>query len=200
MVYPLDSRSRAQKFNTQPPHQRPPATATRRFLPGGQSVHPGAIMPLLVDRCYKITVRVTQPAGGQGVLFAVGDVSGGMVCYIEDGRTKLFYNGFGTYFSLIGPDVAAGDRNVVLEYEAIGQRRGRGRLLVDDVAGEWGELSSTFMGSIHEGLDIGLDRRGPVSWELKNKYGAFRYSGKIHDMVVVSGAFSPDTVLTAAAP
>jgi hypothetical protein len=57
-------------------------------------------------------------------------------------------------------------------------------------------LSATFMGSIHEGLDIGLDRRGPVSWELKNKYGAFRYTGAIEDLVIVSGAFAPDTVLT----
>lgn len=195
MVYPLDSRSRAQKFNSQPPHQRPPATSTRRFLPGGQSVHPGAVMPLLVDRCYSITIRLAHPDAGQGVLWAIGDVSGGMVAYIEDGRAKLYYNGFGTFWTLVGPDVAPGERRVALEYEAIGQRRGRGRLLVDDIAGEWGELSATFMGSIHEGLDIGLDRRGPVSWDLKNRYGAFRYTGVIHDLVIVSGTFSSDTVL-----
>ncbi len=42
-------------------------------------------------------------------------------------------------------------------------------------------------------LDIGLDRRGPVSWALKDKYGAFRYGGTIHDLVIDTGAFAPDT-------
>ena len=116
-------------------------------------------------------------------------------CLYRGWTRHLYYNGFGTFWTLVGPDVAPGERRVALEYEAIGQRRGRGRLLVDDIAGEWGELSATFMGSIHEGLDIGLDRRGPVSWDLKNRYGAFRYTGVIHDLVIVSGAFSSDTVL-----
>jgi len=49
------------------------------------------------------------------------------------------------------------------------------------------------MSGFHEGMDIGIDRRGPVSWDLKERHGAFRYSGTIHEVIVESGAFAPDS-------
>ncbi len=193
MVYPLDSRSPIQKFNELPAHQRPPATSTRRFLPNAQSVHRGIIVPLIADRSYSISVGFTQSPGDQGVLFAIGDITGGMVAYIENGRLHLVYNGFGEYHTLSGPEVAEGDRVARLEYEALGKRRGRGRLVMDgETGGEWSDLSPTMMYGFHEGLDIGLDRRGPVSWELKARHGVFRYSGRIRELVIESGAFAPD--------
>ena len=192
MVYPLDGRSPAQKFNQLAPHQRPPAGGVRRFMPGGQSVHRGIIVPLIGDRTFKITVRCLHGAVDQGVLFAIGDIAGGMVCYIEGGRLKLTYNGFGEVTEVVGPGVTAGERRIALDFEALGKRQGRARLLVDDAATDWGELSPTMLGGFHEGLDIGLDRRGPVDWRLKDAYGAFRYGGVIHDVVIASGAFAPD--------
>ena len=80
----------------------------------------------------------------------------------------------------------------MLEYEALGRRRGRGRLVLDGDSGEWGELTPTLMGGFHEGLDIGLDRRAPVDWALRDRHGIFRYGGTIHDVVIESGAFAPD--------
>jgi hypothetical protein len=59
-------------------------------------------------------------------------------------------------------------------------------------SGEWGELTPTLMGGFHEGLDIGLDRRAPVDWALRDRHGIFRYGGTIHDLVVESGPFAPD--------
>lgn len=194
MVYPLDGRSPTQKFNELPPHMRPPASARRRFLPGGQSVHRALIVPLIADRCFTISVALKQKAGDQGVLFAIGDITGGMVVYIEDGRLNIVYNGFGEHHTLKGPAVPPGERRVQLEYEALGKRRGRGRLVVDSgEAGAWSDLSPTLLNGIHEGLDIGLDRRGPVSWDLKRRHGAFRYAGIIHELIIESGAFAPDS-------
>jgi hypothetical protein len=48
------------------------------------------------------------------------------------------------------------------------------------------------MGGFHEGLDIGLDRRAPVDWALRERHGVFRYDGTIHDIVVESGPFALD--------
>ena len=192
MVYPLDNRTPTQKYNQVPPHQRAPVGGTRRFLPGAQTVHRGIVVPLIGDRNFTITVRCRQADGDQGVLFAFGDISGGMVAYVEGGRLKLYYNGFSEVTEVTGPPVPAGERRIVLEYEALGGRRGRGRLLVDGAGTEWGDLSPSLLGGLHEGLDIGLDRRGPVSWELKTKYGAFRYGGTIHDLVITSGEYAPD--------
>jgi hypothetical protein len=116
-----------------------------------------------------------------------------LVLYIEDGALRLTYNGFGRFHALVGPAVPEGERSAVLEVEALGRRRSRGRLMLDTgEAGEWGELSPTLMGGFHEGLDIGLDRRAPVDWALRDRHGIFRYGGAIHDVVIESGAFAPD--------
>lgn len=194
LVYPLDSRTPFQKLSELAPHQRPPASGRRRFLPNTQTIHRGVIQPLIADRTYKISVKLHRAAKDMGVLFAIGDVSGGMVLYIEDDRLQLVYNGFGEYRTLSGPTVAPGERVATLEYEASGARRGRGRLVLDDgSATDWHDLSPTMMSGFHEGMDIGIDRRGPVSWDLKERHGAFRYSGTIHEVIVESGAFAPDS-------
>jgi hypothetical protein len=193
MVYPLDNRTPAEKFLELPPHQRPPAKSRRRFLPNGQTVHRAVIAPLIGNRNFTIVARLRHGAGDQGVLFAIGDVTGGLVLYIEDGDLRLTYNGFGRFYTLAGPAVAEGERSAVLEYEALGRRRGRGRLVLDgDDPGEWNELTPTLMGGFHEGLDIGLDRRAPVDWGLHERHGIFRYGGTIRDVVVESGPFAPD--------
>ena len=193
MVYPLDNRTPAEKFLDLPPHQRPPTESRRRFLPNGQTVHRSVIAPLIGNRNFKIVVRFRHRAKDQGVLIAIGDVSGGLVLYIEDGALRLTYNGFGRFHALKGPSVPEGERSAALECEALGRRRGRGRLTLDTgEASEWVELNPTLMGGFHEGLDIGLDRRAPVDWALRERHGVFRYGGTIHEVLIESGAFAPD--------
>ncbi len=198
LVYPLDNRTAGQRFNSQPPHARPPRSGRRRFLPGGQTVHPGQVLPLIADRSYRIEVRLSHASGQEGVLFAIGDVTGGMVAYVEHRRVTLFYNGFGEHSVVPGPELPAGDHLVVWEFEAVGQRRGRCRLLVDEAGSEWSEIGPTLLAGTHEGLDIGLDRRGPVSWDIKDRHGAFRYGGTIHELVIEPGPLAPDSLLTLA--
>ena len=194
MVYPLDNRSPAQKFNELAPHQRPPSGGRRRFLPDGQTVHRSVVVPLIADRSFTFAVSFRHAIGDEGVLFAVGDVTGGMVLTLEDGELQLIYNGFGEFAEIAGPVVPGGERFATLEYEALGKRRGRGRLVLDTgSASDWQALSPTLMYGFHEGLDIGLDRRGPVSWVLQRRRGVFRYGGTIHDVVVESGPFAPDS-------
>ena len=198
MVYPLDNRTPAQKFLEVPPHQRPAAIGRRRFLPNGQTVHRNVIAPLIGNRNFAITARFRHGAADEGVLFAIGDVAGGLVIYIEDGTLRLTYNGFGRFHTLAGPAVPEGERSAALEFEALGRRRGRGRLVLDrSDTGEWHDLSPTLMGGFHEGLDIGLDRRAPVDWVLWERHGIFRYGGTIRDVVVESGPFAPDMSLAA---
>ncbi|HTT80913.1 MAG TPA: arylsulfatase [Stellaceae bacterium] len=193
MVYPLDNRTPTQRYNELPPDRRPPASGRRRFLPGAQTVHRGVVTPLVADRNFTIAVRLRHPAGAAGVLVAIGDVTGGLVIYIEEGRLRLTYNGFGEFCGLAGPSVAAGVHVAALDYQALGGRRGRGRLVLDKVPGEWGDLSPTLMNGMHEGLDIGLDRRAPVDWGLRERHGVFRYAGAIDEVVIESGPFAPDS-------
>jgi len=183
----------AEKFLDLPPHQRPPAESRWRFLPNGQTVHRSVVAPLIGNRNFTIVARFRHGASDGGVLFAIGDVTGGLVLYIEDGVLRLTYNGFGRFHTLVGPPVPEGERSAALEFEALGRRRGRGRLVLDSLdPSEWDELSPTLMGGFHEGLDIGLDRRAPVDWGLWERHGIFRYRGTIRDVVIESGPFAPD--------
>jgi len=50
------------------------------------------------------------------------------------------------------------------------------------------------MGGSHEGVDIGLDRRGPVSWDIYEKYGAFPFTGEIESVTWTAGDFAPDNI------
>jgi arylsulfatase len=122
------------------------------------------------------------------VLWAVGEQIGGMVLYLEDGALHFYYNGFGEHSTLPAVPLATGAHEAVLDYEATGQRQGRGRLLLDgtDATG-WGVLSPTLMVGFHEGLDIGLDRRCPVSWQIYEKHRAFRFTGLIEDVTIEPG-------------
>jgi arylsulfatase A-like enzyme len=193
LVYPLDNRTPTQRYNEVPPDRRPAAASRRRFLPGGQTVHRGVITPLVADRNFTISVRLHQSARDRGVLVAIGDITGGLVLYIDDGLLRLTYNGFGEFHSLAGPAVAAGAHVATLDYQALGGRRGRGRLGLDDERGEWADLSPTLMNGMHEGLDIGLDRRAPVDWDLRERRGVFRYGGTIDEVIIDSRSFAPDS-------
>ncbi|MGH8784479.1 MAG: arylsulfatase, partial [Cupriavidus necator] len=157
LVYPLDNRTPAQKFNASPAQAAAAASSTRRFLPGGQTVHRQGFVSLIADRSFRVRVRVRQTDGDQGVLFAIGDLTGGMVMYIEDSAVRLRYNGFGVFSSLGPLPVSAGEQEITLEYEALGERKGRGRLVVAHAADQaWEELSPTLARGFYEGLDIGI--------------------------------------------
>jgi arylsulfatase len=44
---------------------------------------------------------------------------------------------------------------------------------------------------VFEGLDVGMDRRGPVLWSLYERHGPFPYSGSIRDVTITPGARAP---------
>ncbi|MEK7345745.1 MAG: arylsulfatase [Pseudomonadota bacterium] len=192
MVYPLDNRDRVQKFQQIPPHQQPPAQGVRRFLPGAQTVNRSRIVPLIADRSYTISVALAHRATDEGVLFSIGDITGGMVLYIEAGLLHCFYNGFGEHHRLEPVPMPPGSHTVAIDYRATGQRRGQGCLLLNgQPASERKDLSPSLMGGFHEGLDIGIDRRGPVDWALFERRGNFRYTGTISVLTIDSRERAP---------
>ena len=124
----------------------------------------------------------------QGVLCAIGDVTGGLVLFIEDGALHLTYNGFGTFSRLAPVIVQPGEQELALEYEALGARAGRGRLWVPGAPQQdWADLSPTLGRGYFEGLDIGIDRRAPVDWALYQRHRSFRYSGQIIELFIDAG-------------
>ena len=43
-----------------------------------------------------------------------------------------------------------------------------------------------------EGIDVGIDRRSPVSWALYERHGAFAYSGLFGCVTYAPGELAPD--------
>ena len=187
-VYPLDNRDRFQKFADSSPALRAAADAPRIFYPGAQTSHREDILPLIDDRSFEITVRFSHNAGDEGVLWAIGDPIGGMVMYLESGQVFFHYNGFGDEVTLPAFALSAGVHAITLSYTELGARTGQGRILLGALEMvPWTTLSPTLSFGVFEGLDVGIDRRGPVSLALYERHGVFAYPGEINEVVVVPG-------------
>ena len=187
-VYPLDNRGLLGKLSDATEWHRALADAPRTYRPGAQSVHRADVLPAVSNRSFRIEVGLRQGAGDEGVLWALGDFIGGMVMYVEDGHLHFHYNGFGDTVDVAPVAMPPGDHRVSLEYEALGERRGRGRLVVDDgPPGDWIGMSPTLTFGPFEGLDVGLDRRAPVSWRVRERHRAFPYRGTIEAVRIEPG-------------
>ena len=44
-----------------------------------------------------------------------------------------------------------------------------------------------------EGIDVGIDRRSPVSWALYEREGSFPYTGALHWVRYEPGELTPDS-------
>jgi hypothetical protein len=133
-------------------------------------------------------VRFKYAAGDRGILWAIGDPIGGLVNWIEDGKLYFHYNGFGDTVTLPGVPLIVGKHTAAIDFQALGDRQGRGRLLLD--GGEpvgWTKMSPTLSFGVFEGLDVGLDRRGPVYPALHARHGVFPYTGAIRDVRIEPG-------------
>jgi arylsulfatase len=43
-----------------------------------------------------------------------------------------------------------------------------------------------------EGIDVGIDRRSPVSWDLYEQYGPFPFTGTLRSVTYEPGEWAPD--------
>jgi arylsulfatase len=143
---------------------------------------------MVSNRAFRVRACFGRRQDDEGVLWALGDIIAGIVLYIEAGRLHVHYNGFGNHVDLPSVDVSPGAHEVIVEFEALGARRGRGRLVVDGAERvAWTDLSPTLMFGPFEGFDVGMDRRAPVCWDVYERHGAFPYAGSIDGVWIEPG-------------
>ncbi|GAA2054625.1 arylsulfatase [Williamsia deligens] len=133
--------------------------------------------------------------GDEGVLVAHGDVLGGYLIWVEGGRVHLGYNAYGVFTEVEGGRVPQGARTVTLRATVAPHLRWDLVLAVDgsDVAELTGQVQLVGMAP-WTGISVGLDARGPVHWDLRERRGVFRYTG---DLVAVT--YTPGPVRVPAA-
>jgi len=190
-VFPLDEGSGATYI------QRPPWEAVlaepATFLPGTPTVERFRSVQFINFRSFTVEVALTYAAGDEGILVAHGDQGGGYSIYVEDGHLFLAYNGYGVMTVVDGGPLADGTSSVALVVEAPGSMRVHATLRVEgEVVGEARDLPLLTSMAPFEGIDVGIDRRSPVSWDVYERHGAFPWTGMLHSVAYTPGELAPD--------
>jgi arylsulfatase len=192
-VYPLDNRG-VRRSLTVPPFLEASINAARTFHPGCGTAALAVVAPMIADRDYRIECAFGYD-DDEGVVFALGDPIAGMALFVRDKRLCFVYHGGqGEPVVCDALPVRGGDNRFVLEHRALGQRRGKGTLSLNDVLVGTIDMSpTTILGlGVGEGLDVGCDRRLHVT----PRYGradAFAYTGVVSYVRIEPGAQAPDS-------
>jgi arylsulfatase len=192
-VFPLDEGT-GYRFLLRPPW-------TERFdrpvvlYPGTPQLDRWRSQRLILWRDVTITASATLAAGDRGVLVAHGDQGGGYVLYVDDtGELVAVHNGYGVERELRGPVVPPGEHDLELRITCPGANLWDLALAVDgeQVAADTGFRLLMAMAPF-QGIDVGLDRRSPVSWQLHRRHGTFPFTGQLHHVAYQPGAPAPDS-------
>jgi arylsulfatase len=90
--------------------------------------------------------------------------------------------------------VPEGAREVTLDVSATAGGASTVGLIIDSKATASGRDFELFWGmSPFQGIDVGIDRRSPVSREIRSRHGCFPYSGELHSVTYIPGTLAPDS-------
>jgi arylsulfatase len=153
---------------------------------------------LIRGRSFQVVVDWRYRTGDEGVLLAHGGQESGYLLYVEGGALRFTQNAHGAMLRLEPLELGAASEQVVLDVEAPG-----GGVWHVSLSADGGESVSGdgFVQHAHllpwEGIDVGIDRRSPVDWELHGRRGSFAFTGKLVRVTYRPGALSPGAGQTA---
>ena len=192
-VYPLDEGS-AIKYLVRPERSdvyRGPVTITA----GTPTLERWRSVQLIWFRSVTITADVDFVPGDRGILVAHGDQGSGYALYVLDDELCFVHNdGRGHLRHLSAGPVPAGARTVGARLDAVG--KGVWTLGLDVDGAERARLVDVpllYGIAPFEGIDVGIDRRSPVSWELYERFGAFPWTGVLRSVTFTPGDDAPDS-------
>ena len=149
---------------------------------------------LIQWRSFAVDVELSFRSGDRGTLIAHGDQGGGYALSVDDGDELVFvHNGFGTMTELAAGRLADGAGHVRLDVTAPGGWTWDVAVSVD------GDQRATATGLVMLGamaplcgIDVGIDRRSPVSWERWEQDGPHPFPGDLTAATWTPGASAPD--------
>ncbi|QNG18442.1 arylsulfatase [Rhodococcus triatomae] len=128
--------------------------------------------------------------GDEGVLVAHGDPQGGYLLYVEDGRLHFGYNAYGVYRDLDAGPVPSGATRIALSATVVPRLRSNFEVRIDDTPAASVEQIQLVGMAPWTGISVGLDARGPVAWDLRERRGVFRYTGALRAVTYTPGPVS----------
>lgn len=192
-VFPLNEGSGLMR--TQRPEREVAFARPVRLVPGTPTLERYRSLMLVYRRSFTVTVDVDFRPGDRGVLFAHGCQSGGYSLSVDDDQLTYLHNHSGRMDVMeLGP-LAPGRREIVLEVDALeGGLHVDVRALVDgEECGRADGLVMPVGQAMFQGIDIGIDRGSPVSWERYDAHGTFAWTGDLHSVTWVPGEHAPGT-------
>jgi arylsulfatase len=191
-VFPLDEGTGLKYVERPPSHAvfEEPITIPR----GTPTLERWRSVQLLWFRSVTFTVRLDYAPGDQGMLVAHGDQGAGYALYVLEGDLFFVHNdGRGNVRTHAAGAMPTGAREVRCEMHAPGGRVWNVAVSVDgDARGTLDGVPMLFGMAPFEGIDVGIDRRSPVSWELYERFGPFPYSGSLESVTYEPGEWAPD--------
>ena len=191
-VYPIDNRDDRRAI-TLPPHELADASTPRDFYREGASTPTVIVSPLIADRNFVLAAWFDWQPGQEGVIVALGDRFAGMTAFVMDGALHFVYQLWNRPIELAPMPLQAGAQQFVLDYRALGERKGRGTFTLNGhVTHAQADLSPTLVRLPSGGLSVGINRRQAVSTRYADR-GTFRYAGLIDRVRLEPGPQAPGT-------
>ena len=191
-VYPLDEGS-SIKYLQRPARSEvyaEPVTIRR----GTPTLERWRSVQLLWFRSLTIRVDLDHRVSDAGMLVAHGDQGAGYALYVLDGVLWFVHNnGRGRMLEVDGGPMADRVREVLADLRATEGRQWELTLSVDgEVRAVVSDVPMLFGIAPFEGIDVGIDRRSPVSWDVFERFGPFPYTGTLHAVTYTPGEPGPD--------
>ena len=190
-VFPLDEGNNVKNL------LRPPwgddTVVDTVFRPGAPTSERYRSLALINFRSFEVEVALKFAAGDRGTLVAHGDQGGGYALHVVDDRLSLAWNGYGSMTEVEGGVLSDGATSVVLAAEAVGDLRIHVELRVDgEVVGGARDLPVLTAMAPFQGIDVGIDRKSPVSWAISERFGTFPWTGTLYGVTYRPGEPAPD--------
>ena len=154
------------------------------FAPGAFRIAEKASAPVK-NRSHKIVTTVDLKGGEEGVIVAVGGMTGGFTMYIKDGRLHYDYNYLdGVHYHLSSPALPKGATELKFNFIKTVEFGGTGELYVNGDKVDTIDMPhmhiSTY--SLAETFDVGRDTGTQVDSSYEG--GVFAYTGEIDRVLI----------------
>ena len=158
--------------------------------PGDPSLEHWRASRLINRRSFKVSVSLDYKEGDQGTLFAHGDQGGGYGLYVEGGEVTYIHNYYGRVRTISGGKLPEGTKEICIDAQTTDELKWNITLLVDGTeVGSDTEFDMYATIAPFQGIDVGIDRRSPVSWDIYLRHGTFAYTGVLHSATWTPGEF-----------
>ena len=190
-VYPLTDGFRTEHIRKSPYEDE--YFGKVRIRPSTPTLERVRSARLTVGRSFDVVVNWNYKQGDEGIVFAHGGQHMGYVVFVQDGRLHFHSNANGTMSKLEPVRLGDASSTFTLHVTAPGKRQWEVGFAVDGVQHpRQGGFTQPFSFLPYEGIDVGMDRRSPVSWEIYQQHGCYPFTGSIADVTYLPGEFAPD--------